>query len=231
MLTSRGLGRVLGDLSTMGYDAEWGVVGADDAGAPHRRERIWILAYSAGERIDRGHGDYTEADCQARQRNYQLDRGGEVTGQHPIGQLANANMFGCLHGQAEERPTTGGIHAQRELEPSGEDVAYAGSNNAQGIVSSISYQEGRSGQVERQTGPCGDGLGWWSTEPGLGGVFNELANRLDLHGTPEPGSVPRVAKGIPKRADRLKAIGNGQVPAAAALAWTTLYERIQSRMT
>ena len=40
-----------------------------------------------------------------------------------------------------------------------------------------------------------------------------------------PG-VPRIAVGIPKRADRLKAIGNGQVPAAAALAWNTLYARI-----
>ena len=49
---------------------------------------------------------------------------------------------------------------------------------------------------------------------------------MDLHGTPEPGSVPRVATGVPKRADRLKAIGNGQVPAAAALAWNTLYARI-----
>ena len=44
-----------------------------------------------------------------------------------------------------------------------------------------------------------------------------------------PG-VPRVAVGIHKRADRLKAIGNGQVPAAAALAWNTLYARIQSRI-
>lgn len=44
-----------------------------------------------------------------------------------------------------------------------------------------------------------------------------------------PG-VPRVAVGVPKRVDRLKAIGNGQVPAAASLAWTTLYERIRSRV-
>lgn len=44
MLTSRGLGRVLGDMAEMGYDAEWGVLGADDAGAPHIRKRIWILA-------------------------------------------------------------------------------------------------------------------------------------------------------------------------------------------
>jgi DNA (cytosine-5)-methyltransferase 1 len=44
MLTSRGLGRVLGDLASMGFDANWGVLGADSIGLPHRRERIWVLA-------------------------------------------------------------------------------------------------------------------------------------------------------------------------------------------
>ncbi|MGL5936167.1 MAG: DNA cytosine methyltransferase [Cetobacterium sp.] len=46
MLTSRGLGRVLGDLAEMGFAARWGVVSAADTGAPHLRERIWIVADS-----------------------------------------------------------------------------------------------------------------------------------------------------------------------------------------
>jgi DNA (cytosine-5)-methyltransferase 1 len=46
MLTSRGLGRVLGDLAEMGYDAEWGVLGADAAGLPHHRARLWLVAYT-----------------------------------------------------------------------------------------------------------------------------------------------------------------------------------------
>jgi DNA (cytosine-5)-methyltransferase 1 len=46
MLVGRGLARVLGDLASLGYDARWGVVGADAAGAPHKRERIWIVANS-----------------------------------------------------------------------------------------------------------------------------------------------------------------------------------------
>ena len=50
MLTSRGLGDVLGDLAEMGYNARWCVLGADDAGAPHQRKRIWILAYSGQKR-------------------------------------------------------------------------------------------------------------------------------------------------------------------------------------
>ena len=44
MLTSRGLGRVLGDLASMGFDAKWGVLGAADVGANHQRDRIWIVA-------------------------------------------------------------------------------------------------------------------------------------------------------------------------------------------
>ena len=44
MLTSRGLGTVLADLSKMGFNAEWGIMGADNTGLPHRRKRIWLLA-------------------------------------------------------------------------------------------------------------------------------------------------------------------------------------------
>jgi DNA (cytosine-5)-methyltransferase 1 len=47
MLVSRGLTRVLSDLASLGYDATWGVLGASDVGAWHRRERIWILAANA----------------------------------------------------------------------------------------------------------------------------------------------------------------------------------------
>ena len=42
MLTSRGLGVVLGDLASLGFDAKWGVLGAADVGANHQRDRIWI---------------------------------------------------------------------------------------------------------------------------------------------------------------------------------------------
>jgi site-specific DNA-cytosine methylase len=46
MLTIRGLDRVLCDLAALGYDAQWGVISAADCGAPHKRERIWIVAYA-----------------------------------------------------------------------------------------------------------------------------------------------------------------------------------------
>ena len=47
-LTRNGLGRVLGDLAEIGFDADWDRVPASAIGAPHRRDRIWIVAYPEG---------------------------------------------------------------------------------------------------------------------------------------------------------------------------------------
>lgn len=51
-LTIRGLDRVLGSLAEIGYDAEWQDIRASDFGAPHRRERIWIVAYPCGSGLE-----------------------------------------------------------------------------------------------------------------------------------------------------------------------------------
>jgi DNA (cytosine-5)-methyltransferase 1 len=42
--------RILGDLAEIGYDVEWHCISAAIIGAPHLRERVWILAYPKGER-------------------------------------------------------------------------------------------------------------------------------------------------------------------------------------
>lgn len=49
----RALGAVLGNLADFGFDAEWQVVSAADAGACHRRERVWIFAWQAATHADR----------------------------------------------------------------------------------------------------------------------------------------------------------------------------------
>ena len=112
MLTSRGLHRVLGDLAALGFDARWGVVSAAAVGAPHKRDRIWIVA---------------DADSAQRKGNKRSQR-------------------------------TATQHAD---------------------IGSPS---------------------WWDVEPNVG----------------------RVAHGVAARVDRLKAIGNGQVPLVAATAWRLL---------
>ena len=75
MLTIRGLETVLCDLAAMGFDAEWGIVSAADVGAPHRRERLWIVADAMCKRPAAGtkdetrgtlhnqHGDSSAQEC------------------------------------------------------------------------------------------------------------------------------------------------------------------------
>jgi len=43
--------RFLGQVAEIGYDAEWGVLAASDVGAPHARERLWIVGYPNGESL------------------------------------------------------------------------------------------------------------------------------------------------------------------------------------
>jgi DNA (cytosine-5)-methyltransferase 1 len=43
------LGIVLGALAACGYDAEWDCIPAASLGAPHRRERFWLVAYASGD--------------------------------------------------------------------------------------------------------------------------------------------------------------------------------------
>jgi DNA (cytosine-5)-methyltransferase 1 len=47
-LLARGMERVLGDLGACGYDAEWDCIPASAVGAPHRRDRVWLVAYPDG---------------------------------------------------------------------------------------------------------------------------------------------------------------------------------------
>lgn len=53
-LVTRGLGRVLGDLAALGYDSRWTVMGASDVGAPHQRDRLWILSHAVGKQHQGG---------------------------------------------------------------------------------------------------------------------------------------------------------------------------------
>ncbi|ABQ86138.1 hypothetical protein PBI_TWEETY_69 [Mycobacterium phage Tweety] len=57
----RALGAVLGDLADIGYDAQWVTVAASAVGAPHRRERVFILAHPvvADASDSAGHGEWS----------------------------------------------------------------------------------------------------------------------------------------------------------------------------
>ena len=80
VLTSRGLGVLLGDLAEMGYDAKWGVLGAPHCGAPHRRDRIWIVGYSHANqrRLEAERkSQYEQQQSESRRKLDRLREGGQ----------------------------------------------------------------------------------------------------------------------------------------------------------
>ncbi len=61
-ITVRGGWRVVGELAALGYDCRWGVLSAYDVGAPHIRERWWLLAHSSGGRHDGAQQSLADAE-------------------------------------------------------------------------------------------------------------------------------------------------------------------------
>jgi DNA (cytosine-5)-methyltransferase 1 len=73
-LAVRGLDRVLGDLASVGFDAEWEELSACAFGAPHTRRRLFIVAYPHGEQGRRQCGWLREhADGQGKWDVYPWD--------------------------------------------------------------------------------------------------------------------------------------------------------------
>ena len=93
-LTFRGGTRVIGDLTEIGYDCEWQIVGADDVGAPHRRKRIWIVAYSNSTRWEKREGKTTSPVLRTQQHG-----GEDVAYSKSAGcQTWSSNRMGAEHG-------------------------------------------------------------------------------------------------------------------------------------
>ena len=147
MLTSRGLGTVLGDLAAMGFDARWGVLGAADVGANHQRDRIWIVATNTRYGEQRQQESFVRQECSKS-----------------IGKKSS-NLCENISNTDKSQ-----FKRMRESERIQQKYTYASDS-------------------------C-----WWQSEPNVG----------------------RVVDGVAARVDRLKAIGNGQVPLCAASAWRML---------
>jgi len=247
LLRTRGLGVVLQDLAEMGYDARWGVLGAWHVGAPHKRDRMWVLAHTSSTRAG--------------------NKCGEVGNQ--VGGTCGEHVPPLR--QADRKDGANRIDSASDGES---DLAHTVQTGLQRNQCTGRTDEERRQEQARPTAECG-GL-WWHTDPaemddttgaGLEGtersslqggserpaitdpakvaladtyhatakrgnkglVWGERSSAQDetgrasqhVDGPTEP-FVGRVAHGVANRVDRLKAIGNGQVPQCAAMAFRIL---------
>jgi len=71
--SGRWFGRVLGGLAQVGYDAEWHCIPASHIGAPHQRDRVWVIAYPQCERQQR-QGQYLESLSAKTDKDWQASR-------------------------------------------------------------------------------------------------------------------------------------------------------------
>lgn len=104
----RASGAVLGDLADLGFNAEWAVVSAASAGAPHRRERVFILAWPAEDADGAARGERrVAAPGQAARGRPRADAG------RPGGARAAADTGSRGRGPGEPELRTGQPDAAR----------------------------------------------------------------------------------------------------------------------
>lgn len=212
-LLSAGHGRVLGDLAALGYDATWDCVPASAVGAPHRRDRVWIVAYARSEQHEGGRlANRTLKRSQGgsdRHGNDEASRG-ERTGEPAgggrgepahVADADNARLEGWQRGGVPE------CASQWIAWPRGASIPHTASAECARQRPVQSGEQGRLAdnsrrQPEPRLGRVADGLPHWADETGW---------------LEEPEGVPRVATGIENRTSRLKALGNSIVPQVAFL--------------
>ncbi|MDX3587316.1 DNA cytosine methyltransferase [Streptomyces europaeiscabiei] len=242
----RALGAVLADLARLRFDAEWQVVRASDVGAPHQRERCFLLAWPADAQGSGRQGAWV--------RGRSAERGAAA---------ADADRVGSERDRA---------HGGRRHEPAAHDLAAAHADGGRlGRHQELSdrrnalrqrVREDADGRDDTPADTEGDGRDEGRTEPARqqGGSDAPLSGQPDVQwgeyepavrrwervlGRPAPRPTDALGRlsptfvewmqglaaghvtsvpGIPRGA-QLKALGNGVVPQQAAAALRLLADR------
>ena len=269
MLALRGLDRVLGDFTKMGYDAQWCVMGADDVGAPHKRKRMWILAHSRhecwGDCIGRGF----EQNGNGRLQSTELWNDSIETSRPSAKSktMADSTKFGLEETRSQfVSKGTGRSCAlsDTELQWYGWWQQFTQGEQSEGNLSAVVYdtesdrhglcRETRAileanGRQNRElfsefinadcvqgkdlSNATGTGFEGVHCRPGEIEVRGRNSRAIPLWWRFDPADIDgafesqlgRVADGVANRVDRLKAIGNGQVPLVAARAFQFLMQK------
>ncbi|WP_338634623.1 DNA cytosine methyltransferase [Afipia carboxidovorans] len=166
-LLGRGMATVLGDLSALGYDAEWGIISAAAVGAPHLRERVWIVA-------DASRGRFSQSDRGEIQqsRRAKVERASEVMA-HAGGNghraddrsEKNPSQTRCHQGEENKRERLRPIAGRSRQTVSNTDDAGC-----------VEQRWALSIRAQLAAAQCSH---WWRAEPAVGRVADGVPNRVD----------------------------------------------------
>ena len=204
LLRTRGLGVILEELNRLGYRSAWCVLGAWHVGAPHRRNRMWLLSTNANREPLRDTEQWEAGrrlDLQDSGSAFPSDDGKE--GDMAYSELPRLEGHGSESRQSQEPEF--GDHGQPLADSDGWRLKEQRSTQYQPAKQSA------PGDVFNRRGQR------WPDDP-ADGEAQSVVGRVLPNG---------MAAGL-DRNKRLKAIGNGQVPRVAALAWHILTEMLNN---
>ena len=180
-LLTRGLDAVLGTLASLGYDAEWHCIPAAAVGAPHIRDRVFVVGYAQQPSPNAhapasGPRDTTsESSCD-------------------VSDAKGTNDGRGVGNKSKRQVQQSGISSVPSDVPDAEQVGRPAGRGESG---------NKTSQGERWCEPCS--IGWWSTEPDVGRVADGIPARVDRLRCLGNAVVPAVAQYVGNRI--LEAIG------------------------
>jgi len=210
LLTHQYFGTILADLASIGFNAEWDCFTASEVGAPHRRKRLFILAYSTSQRLSTGSHSEREHDIQ---ENIVRDITQDI--EHRDGRLnrTGKNVNDVAHTRCQHQHVQQRVHG----------AEHQGSGGELGDTSKeYGWGHPRTGCSEVSDRRTGTDVQWPPGPDDTAGWAYLLSEMPSL----EP-ALCRVADGVPDRTHRLKALGNAVLPATGELAFRTLFGRIE----
>ena len=216
----RALGRVLGDLAEIGFDAEWATVRASDVGAPHGRARVFLLAWPAGtspHSLCGGSGGWASQPEQAGGDHAPLgpDQGGDGGGGDPVALLPTPRVSSG-NGVSERELREGNPKVRLETSVALLPTAKASDADFGSYAPAIERWERATGRPAPEPAKPSPKTG----KPQLSAEFVEWMMGLPngWFTSPEIGLT---------RAQALKIGGNGVVPQQAEFAIRGLMSRIE----
>lgn len=186
-IRTRGLSEVVHAFTKIGYDCRWTCLSAADVGAPHKRERWFLLAHP--HRIRSSPQSFGDVGKLAETSGGKKETGDQFTICTPS----------CGSNVADSNSNFIRIEQRWRIGKSGERAPFIRDNGEKEFMAyssrprcqefDIASKPEESGHSARGVDPVGDST-WWAVEPAVG----------------------RVANGVQNRVDRIKCLGNSVVP-------------------